>query len=307
MVTKLITKNEIYLGTQLDQNKTANYLESLRASTIKGFDNEIKLVDLLDSNYIITDLYLEVINKFKETIGELYNIELLDPSRYIILLPESNIGGFYGIPVGGFDHYQALGKTTLLNSEIIKSDFIITMELIRNYLHDCIHYFTYKSYYWNEEKCQAVRYQYGLNFRNIHGISYSSPNLSIKYPIGINLNLLMDGLTQYFVSLFIKSNINYRKSLNHLMEFAIFEEIFYLNLLKDYKSPVKYYKEVLHPTIEFLKYWGNDYLMNDILLAMLSGNLESLKIYFSSKLNRKDAWEILFKQELFDETDLSMK
>ena len=94
------------------------------------------------------------------------------------MIPESGIGGFYGMPVGGFDHYKAIGRTTLLSRDLIKSDFLITLELARNYLHDCIHHCTFKSYSWNREKEEAYRYQYGINYRSLNGISYSRKTLS---------------------------------------------------------------------------------------------------------------------------------
>jgi len=306
MVITSNLRNEQILGNEGDQKQIIQYLSEIRRQAIINDVNELKLSDLIQSNYIHKNLFQEVIGLFKESMTKIYHFELIDPNRYLIMIPENNVGGFYGIPEGGFDHYQSIGKTTLLNRNIIKSDFLLTIELARNYLHDSIHNYTFKSFVWNREKKVVSRYQYGINFRTIEGVSYSSPNLSTKSPIGINLNVLMDGLTQYYISIFLRKKLHTREPIRHYLEFAVFEELFYANLIQGYSEPIQYYNDILLPTVRFLEYWGHDFLIPEIMYAMLSGNNLKLKDYFSSKLNRADAWECLFKQPLFTEQDASL-
>ena len=292
--------NEEHLGSQIEKGLILQFLDRMRSvdlqSTLPDTSNLSEQLNCFDVN-----LFYDVTHKFLYLMKTyLPDFDLIDFKRYLINTP-IGIGGFYGQPSGGYDYLHHYGFCTPLNSHIIRSTYLCTLELCRNYLHDSCHANTFKSYRWDNSKNEAYRYQYGINFRNSAGISYSDKELSKKVPLGINLNVLMDGSIQLFVSGFIS------KYFKELKVFSSREQNIYDELvgkrfdLSEFHQAQEFYDDVLTPTRVFLKYWNREFLLNEVLEAMFSGNIQRLRDYFDSKLGISDAWETMFRRSDFTE------
>ncbi|QHI38040.1 hypothetical protein IMCC3317_34240 [Kordia antarctica] len=227
--------------------------------------------------------------------------------RYLVSMPESDkLGGFYDEKGGGFYYFNLMAFTTLLNIEIVGCEKLVVAELLRNYIHDCIHFSTYRTFRLVDDgknNFTIYREQYGINYRNQYGDSYSSKDLSKSIPKAINLNLLMDGVnavyTSYIIdSIFKKDSFKTKNLLNKeilldltklkISNFQLFDS-----------CPIMFYNEVINPCKEFINYWGGFPFICICLKAMFGGEPNLLNEYYEYKTQDKNYWINNFKQANF--------
>ncbi|MEU8870496.1 hypothetical protein AB0D24_04885 [Streptomyces javensis] len=101
-------------------------------------------------------------------------------------------GGFHH-PNQGYRHLQmravitALGPMATGRPERVH---LASLDLLRAYAHDCLHYGSYRSYKLRGD--EVIRSQYGVNFRRHDGRTYSAPDLDGS-PTTRNLGVVMEG------------------------------------------------------------------------------------------------------------------
>lgn len=109
---------------------------------------------------------------------------------------------------------------------------------------------------------------------------------------------------------FIKNNFGHEldnENLNDL-EKEVWREI--TDMIFDEKKfpePKQFHQDVISPAKGFIDKWGKEFLFDETLKAMLSGDLEPLKDYFKQTLMRADAWEFMFKQSAYEDLDADVK
>jgi hypothetical protein len=67
------------------------------------------------------------------------------------------------------------------------------LDLVRAYAHDCLHYATFRRYRLTD-RGEIARVQYGINFRQPDGRTYSAPDVPRDGPTR-NLGIVMEGAT----------------------------------------------------------------------------------------------------------------
>lgn len=306
---------ETYLGTKEDKKFIKSYLAKLRCikpiHLIKTH-NHYSLYTLLYSKrteLINKDIYYSIITYAEKYLNSIdVNFKLINPKDYYICYDFDceDIGGFHGKIAGGYYYINNCGVSVLLNKKYINNENIITLELCKNYIHDSIHSSTFRAIRKMPKQgfteYKVYREQYGLNFRKPSGISFSSLEATNKAPLSINLNLLMDGVTDLYAEKVLKLEpTNYNIVGSTELEVAIINQVLgfsYNNNL--YKQPTKYLDDVISPTKLFINYWDKDNILLPLILkSMFTGNLIEIKNYFSNHLSNKDAWEIIFKRPNF--------
>jgi hypothetical protein len=126
--------NEVYIGTNNEINIIRKELEKIRTESLLKYPKEKTLANLKTEISIDLELFQKASDIAERTMSKYFiNFKMLSLERYIINQP-LGIGGFYGIPTGGYSHPENVGFTTLLNNDIIKNTKLRTMELFRNYL-----------------------------------------------------------------------------------------------------------------------------------------------------------------------------
>ena len=73
---------------------------------------------------------------------------------------------------------------------------VATLDLLRAYAHDSLHYASYRIYQWAATSGgpQMTRTRYGINFRRADGRTYSAPDPADS-PTTRNLGIIMEGAT----------------------------------------------------------------------------------------------------------------
>ncbi|MEU2428684.1 hypothetical protein ABZ611_04040 [Streptomyces sp. NPDC007861] len=105
---------------------------------------------------------------------------------------EGAYGGFHH-PNQGYRHLQMRALITVsgsLASGLPQDPELATLDLLRAYAHDCLHYGSFRSYRLRGD--EIVRTQYGVNFRRHDGRTYSAPDLAGS-PTTRNLGVIMEG------------------------------------------------------------------------------------------------------------------
>jgi hypothetical protein len=199
--------------------------------------------------------------------------------------------------------FVGVSLSELPNILLISEEEMI-LEIARCYLHDQLHLSTYRA--WRrmtkvttekEEPPRIYRAQYGFNFRNEDGVSYSSPSQGDQVPHSINLNLLMDGLVVLCVQEALRSWISHRGALTStVLTREILEED--PQVFPSESSRI-FHKAITKKTLDFTRFWGSDEVMSVLVSAMLSGNLGQARRFFQNKTSDEHAWEKLFKQSAF--------
>jgi hypothetical protein len=67
------------------------------------------------------------------------------------------------------------------------------LDLVHSYAHDCLHYATFRRYRLTD-RGEIARAQYGINFRQPDGRTYSAPDIPGDSPTR-NLGIVMEGAT----------------------------------------------------------------------------------------------------------------
>lgn len=104
-------------------------------------------------------------------------------------------GGFHH-PVQGYRHIQMDAAVTVfgdLTGRTPVSPQAAALDLVRSYAHDCLHYATFRRYRLTD-RGEISRAQYGINFRQPDGRTYSAPDAPGDGPTR-NLGIVMEGAT----------------------------------------------------------------------------------------------------------------
>jgi hypothetical protein len=104
-------------------------------------------------------------------------------------------GGFHH-PAQGYRHIQMDAAVTVLGDLTCAAPAppqIAALDLVRSYAHDCLHYATYRRYRLTD-RGEIARVQYGINFRQPDGRTYSAPDTLGGGPTR-NLGIVMEGAT----------------------------------------------------------------------------------------------------------------
>lgn len=300
-------RNELYKGNKGDVTKIESFLKQKRLEIPEKFAKHISLNDAkqndeLDIDWKLFQDIIETAEKHFKTFSDQF--ELMPFDRYLVSQPkDTSIGGFYGVPAGGYYYFNDLAFGTILNKENIPNKELRTLELARAYIHDSVHASTYRTFMVDENDNESVyRHQYGINFRNANGISYSSPNLNDESPVSVNLNTLMDAIDQISVSEFLNEKYSDLIDQNNLnsKEQEILSEIIHMSFDEaKFPEAKKFYETVIKPASGFIDRWGEDFLKEETLKAMFSGNIDILKDYFKQTLMKDNAWEKLFRQNAY--------
>jgi hypothetical protein len=104
-------------------------------------------------------------------------------------------GGFHH-PAQGYRHVQMDAAVTVfgdLTGATPVSPKAAALDLVRAYAHDCLHYVTFRRYRLTD-RGEIARVQYGINFRQPDGRTYSAPDIPGDGPTR-NLGIVMEGAT----------------------------------------------------------------------------------------------------------------
>jgi len=104
-------------------------------------------------------------------------------------------GGFHH-PAQGYRHIQMDAAVTVfgdLTGQTPASPQAAALDLVRSYAHDCLHYATFRRYRLTD-RGEIARVQYGINFRQPDGRTYSAPDIPGDGPTR-NLGIVMEGAT----------------------------------------------------------------------------------------------------------------
>lgn len=295
------TANEYCLGNNEEQILIKKFLKTERNKIPHNLSDHTSLEILLNQAYIDSDFFEEKLKISLKLIHSVFNsFNLIPKDRYLVLIKKDG-KGFYDESGGGFLYFNLLGHTTLYNESIGKR--LVTAELLRNYIHDSIHFSTYRTFKYSKLKSSVYREQYGFNFRNEKGQSYSKKSLTKFVPRAINLNLLMDGITAIYVSLILNTVLNKD---DFLLKCANYKEVFddISQLHRSTFIPVdnlmnQFYNEVIIPSRSYIDFWGGIPFLYTCLNTMFSGDLTILKDYYALKTNNINYWENTFKQQTF--------
>jgi hypothetical protein len=104
-------------------------------------------------------------------------------------------GGFHH-PAQGYRHIQMDAAVTVfgdLTGTAPVSPQAAALDLVRAYAHDCLHYATFRRYRLTD-RGEIARVQYGINFRQPDGRTYSAPDIPGDGATR-NLGIVMEGAT----------------------------------------------------------------------------------------------------------------
>jgi hypothetical protein len=104
-------------------------------------------------------------------------------------------GGFHH-PAQGYRHIQMDAAVTVFGDLTGRTPVwpqSAALDLVRSYAHDCLHYATFRRYRLTD-RGEIARVQYGINFREPDGRTYSAPDGPGDGPTR-NLGILMEGAT----------------------------------------------------------------------------------------------------------------
>lgn len=271
---------------------------------------------------------IEVFYKNIENLTNDYNFLPLD--RVFVGLYKSDtadrkfneFGGYYS-KYQTYYHYEQISVTSLLGCYVSKeyNKALTTLELMRSYFHDTIHFNTYRSYKlkYNYQvdniNLESIhRFQYGFNFRHENGNSFSCPdNLSAK--VTRNLGVIMEGITDDFSKASIRNILEQEKiTLSDLSYFEniIFTEMTSNNFKEVYPSPnvfddaeIEYinkinqaYKSVWSLYYNFLGEFAIDSkqkFREFLFSTMIAGDFIGLRDYFNRYQNDDRGFDRLFK------------
>lgn len=310
---------EVWLGSESDQHYIQVYLENIRKLDpieITTVPNPIHLSSSFIEEVLDVQLFWEIVTWCIEECKKCYSIHLsvINPQRYYVgrTQKEYELGGFHSKLGLGYQYWYHAGFVVALNKVLI-SKKLRTLELARGFLNDCFHHSTFRSFrrairlptssmdIAKHRVPEIYREQYGINFRNQDGYSYSSPGLTARSPETINLNVLMDGVIVMVVAELVKEYMGVSKiySENGLEE-ETWKEIFLEPF--DQKILVRaddFHKSVTVPSRLFIEHWGGKRLVQIILNSMMNGVTEPLEHYFDEKTGESNTWEKKFKNPDF--------
>ncbi len=308
---------EVYLGPEVDRAYIKSYLENIRRLDpieITTLPNAVCLSDDRIAEVVNIDQFRRVAYGCLEYMKQQYGIDLkpVSEGRYYTTCPpeDTSVGGFHDQRSLGYQYWYHASFVVSLNDKTV-SPIIRTMEMVRNFLHDCLHHSTFRSYRRamrvpasssgtaKHRVPEVYREQYGINFRNKDGVSYSSPELTARSPESINLNLLMDGVVVLVVGEVIRETVLKVDCRNEFEE-MIWNEI----VLESFDTSIlprayRFETQVTEPSRKFLEHWGRKDILPLVLQAMMTGDLVIIKRFFEERTGVENAWEKLFRQPDF--------
>jgi hypothetical protein len=313
---------EAYLGSIEDCHFIRGYLKNIRMlRPVEWFTlphaislEEALLTRTTDAPLIDGDLFQRLVNSAIQVLRAEYFVEivLLNPKRYFFGIPTGSraIGGFHSKWSVGYHQLYHAGFVVALNPERVQDIIVRTAEAARSYLHDCLHHSTFRSYRRavtkprtraEAKRCEprVYREQYGFNFRNSEGMSYSSIDITALVPKAINLNLLMDGIVVIVVASII-SRESAPINLNKFDKGVLYEVIGKPFKVPDYEHAQTFHYGVTKPSQAFISHWGGDAFLRLALTAMMTGELDPLKSYFNRRYGEEGAWEKVFRRPDFN-------
>jgi hypothetical protein len=203
---------ETYLGPVEDQRYIKTYMRNIRRANpicIATLPDPITLSDPRINEAVDINLFWKLVAKCLRLCRRRYGVRVLrlKAERYYTAQPPEPDapGGFHDPHSLGYQYWYHVAFLVTLNRRLI-SRKLGTIGIVRDYLHDCLHHSTFRSFRIahrlpapSHESAkhhvpEVYREQYGINFRDKDGLSYSSPLLTKESPRTINLNLLMDGV-----------------------------------------------------------------------------------------------------------------
>lgn len=309
--------SEQYLGTATDRKYIKIHLANIRKLNPIEIATVSDPINLADIDRLVPHVeiekFWELIHRTLARLERRYRVKIKKVPQercYTALSPDPNaIGGFHDHWSLGYQYWYQASFVIMLGEMVSKK--LRTAELARSFIHDCIHHSTFRSFrrairipakspkIAKHRVPEIYREQYGINFRNKDGLSYSSPKLTAHSPKRINLNLLMDGVVALATASALRVEIGAMRCRNTLeaeIKKEILLESFNGVLLRDADN---FYNSVTKPSKVFIEYWGGDYLTALVLQAMMNGNIAHLRQFFEERTKIENAWEKMFKRPEF--------
>jgi hypothetical protein len=162
-----------------------------------------------DSRYeewVCQSLLREAFSVLAQKLSSYQNGTLLDPQRVWVGIQAPSHAGFFGgfyHANQGYRYLQQIAVTSLAGalSSCPVDQTLATLELIRAYIHDTLHYNSYRLFAPLPSGSQPgqsfYRLQYGINFRKWDGRSYSAKD-AIRSATTRNLGNIMEAATDRF-------------------------------------------------------------------------------------------------------------
>lgn len=309
---------EKYLGTVADRKYIGRYLREVRnldPIEIVTLPGVWKLANVVRGGLVDTALFWKLVEAGLRECKSCYGVSIttINPSRYYVAVPEgkSDIGGFHDPHSLGYQYWYHAGFVVTLNRGMF-SGALIAVELARSFLHDCFHHSTFRSFRRairtpatspvaaKHRVPEIYREQYGFNFRNRDGLSYSAPEFTKGVPETINLNLLMDGVIVLVIADILKELTAELIQPSNDLEAEILKEIF----LEDFDRSLQprayeFNSSVAMSSKAFVEHWGGKTFLQLALGSMVSGNLSAVKVFFEERTGEPDAWEKRFRRSGF--------
>ena len=308
--------NELYLGSVQDQDYISAYLSAIRRLDpieIATVDAPSRLGDATVASGIDQGLFQQIVSESVAWCRTQYGVSMdpVPPSRYLTIETSdaSDIGGFHGHASVGYQYWYHAAFVPMLSNSMSKT--IRTIELARSVVHDALHHSTFRSFRRAIRKPAAspalgkhrvpeiYREQYGFNFRNQDGVSYSSA-LRARAPASVNLNILMDGVVVLTTANALRNVSAGLLIGGRGLEAEVIREIA-CEPFDNQRLPraAEFRDAVTTPTQQFLAHWASQDLFVLMLQAMVSGDRTPLKEFFARRLGIDDAWSQLFRQPAF--------
>jgi len=297
---------EILLGTQEQKEKTKRKLDFFRKNPLSSIEPAIDGEVVTASNWLsstqlnnIFDLYHSFSSQIPDSLASYWPSLDLDRT-YIYNNDIEEIGGFYSPKSLGYLHIQDISIFSGCNPDIQETGQLL--DFARAALHDALHRATFRSYICTHQRFPH-RYQYGLNYRDEAGNTFTKTGIRDWDNRLINLNILMEGTIDIVVSDFLTPKIrdlcNECDKTNRIIQ-DIAHEVpdNYINDRQKY-----YYRSVLGPSREFIQHWKTD-TWKHIIGPMLSGELSELDSHLIEESGGDISLDGSFKSAKFSYANL---
>lgn len=258
-------------------------------------------------------------------------VGISDPAR-------SSFGGFHSED-HGYRHLEQLSVSSVLGAFRGDSQPLApklrAMDLLRAIAHDTIHHSSYRIYRIRPGAIlgnaplgdTTYRWQYGINFRRVDGVSYSPRDL-VAHKSTRNLGVIMDAVTDDFATTFIRDMVLSEREVDSATRLDSLADFVRLDIsgtfteshFSELKQLLSSATEIMSPEMRyldslrqfqryvilrgrnFLREFGEknvNHLRDTILRAILSGKLRALSNLLNDLTGSKTAFKVLFLQPKF--------